>query len=534
VDIESTAGGIDTNGFFINTAAVSGAGGAITLKAVNTISTASLESSSNSGVSGDISVTSTSGNIFANGGNTDSSSVSGSAGKITFEALGTESSITTGNLDAKVSSGTGSGGEISLTAGRGDITTGYIRSDSAGGLGGNIKLDAQPQLGGDGGLVSVTDIINIQGADFSIFAGINENPNNNEGPKIEIRHRGIYSNPDDVFTVGDSSINGTEGAIMSGRYAIVDTLAIEEPYKLGGINFVTTLQIANAPLEKMIKDNLELVFVSQFPVPLSQNFKQKLDILQKSKALSITAAIDDLKYQSPDDKIKVAGSVFSGSSVLFDIKRILESANKYGVTDKAQIAYIIATASWESTFGIIGLSGYPERNPTNPAQLIYTYNPMFEYAGYPPGGIYYVTGSSAEQAYFNNYYANNNGNGNANSGDGYRYRGRGYVQLTGKSNYQRLGTDFSVDLIDDLADPNDNNDPDKVATNRQLAADILVRGMKEGLFTGVGFSSGPQGTISVSKNNPNFINARKIINSLVEASSIETMANKYLNTLNKI
>ena len=47
----------------------------------------------------------------------------------------------------------------------------------------------------------------------------------------------------------------------------------------------------------------------------------------------------------------------------------------------------------------------------------------------------------------NRVYANIIGNGNEASGDGYRYRGRGYIQLTGKSNYQAFSDFIGEDCV---------------------------------------------------------------------------------------
>ena len=47
----------------------------------------------------------------------------------------------------------------------------------------------------------------------------------------------------------------------------------------------------------------------------------------------------------------------------------------------------------------------------------------------------------------NRVYANRMGNGDEASGDGWRYRGRGFIQLTGKNNYEACGTGIGVDLI---------------------------------------------------------------------------------------
>lgn len=69
--------------------------------------------------------------------------------------------------------------------------------------------------------------------------------------------------------------------------------------------------------------------------------------------------------------------------------------------------------------------------------------------------------------------------GNLTPGDGARFGGRGYVQLTGRKNYEKAtakmkALGISVDLI---ANPEDAMRPD-------VAAAIMVSGMEEGWFTG--------------------------------------------------
>jgi putative chitinase len=61
----------------------------------------------------------------------------------------------------------------------------------------------------------------------------------------------------------------------------------------------------------------------------------------------------------------------------------------------------------------------------------------------------------------NRVYANRMGNGDEDSGDGWSYHGRGYIQLTGKDNYQSFGDtlDSSIDII---------GNPDLVSTDYPL------------------------------------------------------------------
>jgi predicted chitinase len=62
------------------------------------------------------------------------------------------------------------------------------------------------------------------------------------------------------------------------------------------------------------------------------------------------------------------------------------------------------------------------------------------------------------EAVFEKIYGGRMGNNAA--GEGYKYRGRGYIQLTGKDNYSRVGTAIKEDLV---GNPDLANDP-KVAT----------------------------------------------------------------------
>jgi putative chitinase len=58
-------------------------------------------------------------------------------------------------------------------------------------------------------------------------------------------------------------------------------------------------------------------------------------------------------------------------------------------------------------------------------------------------------------------YANRMGNGDEKSKEGWKFRGRGYLQCTGKSNYESLSKDFGIDFI---------SNPDLVATKYPLSS----------------------------------------------------------------
>lgn len=83
--------------------------------------------------------------------------------------------------------------------------------------------------------------------------------------------------------------------------------------------------------------------------------------------------------------------------------------------------------------------------------------------------------------------------GNTQPGDGYLFRGRGYVQITGRANYEKFG----------IAD-----DPD-VALRPDVAYHIAMVGMIDGKFTGKKLSDFTD-----------YVNKRRVVNGLDAAEKI--------------
>ncbi len=163
------------------------------------------------------------------------------------------------------------------------------------------------------------------------------------------------------------------------------------------------------------------------------------------------------------------------------LRLIWQECEKQKVTDKSHIAYILASAHHES-----GMGKY-----------------MVEFA----------SGKA--------YEGNIKQLGNTQQGDGPRYKGRGYVQLTGRRHYTsytgilKNERGLNVDLV---------NYPEK-ATTPEVAAFILVHGMKNGKFTGKSLSNFGAGA------NFDFKKARTIVNGLDKADSIAALAKKYRTAL---
>lgn len=95
------------------------------------------------------------------------------------------------------------------------------------------------------------------------------------------------------------------------------------------------------------------------------------------------------------------------------------------------------------------------------------------------------------------------------------YYGRGFVQLTWETNYEKAGTLVKENLVEF---------PDK-ALDPPTAAKILVIGMEQGLFTGLGLSS------FINSSRCDFYDARRCVNGVDSATEIAQYANSFLQAL---
>ena len=142
----------------------------------------------------------------------------------------------------------------------------------------------------------------------------------------------------------------------------------------------------------------------------------------------------------------------------------------------SQLAYGLATVKWETAHHFVPVTEFGKR------EYFKRYDP----------------GAASGQAL-----------GNTEPGDGYLFRGRGYVQITGRANYERIGRLLNIDLI---GEPWRALDP-------ETAYRIFSDGMTHGWFTGKKLSD-----YIASDQEAHFESARAIINGLDHAADIAAIA----------
>lgn len=105
--------------------------------------------------------------------------------------------------------------------------------------------------------------------------------------------------------------------------------------------------------------------------------------------------------------------------------------------------------------------------------------------------------------------------GNTQAGDGWKYRGRGYVQITGRANYERLSKALKLPVEQNLIDHPDNTLIPAVAYS------IMSYGMRKGAFTGKKLAD------YLSGDTCDYKNARRIINGTDQWQLIQGYAEKF-------
>ena len=149
--------------------------------------------------------------------------------------------------------------------------------------------------------------------------------------------------------------------------------------------------------------------------------------------------------------------------------RIIAECKRQGIVLDTQIAYVLATAKWETN---------------------HTFKPVKE--------AYWLSEKWRKK---NLRY--------------YPYYGRGLVQITWKKNYEKFGKLLGIDLV---------HKP-HYALKPDVAIFILVYGMIHGTFTGKKLND------YIKWYNTDFVGARRIVNGRDKATSIAKIATKILGDM---
>ncbi len=156
---------------------------------------------------------------------------------------------------------------------------------------------------------------------------------------------------------------------------------------------------------------------------------------------------------------------------------LLKEADINGITDRNQMAYVLATCWHECRFKSI------KEIRAKPGTKIWRLQ-----------NAYWLTG----------------------------YYGRGFSQLTWLKNYRKFKTIVGVDLV---------AQPDK-ALEPEIGAKILVYGMVNGSFTGLGLlSANKLSKYFKPMETPDWIGARQIVNGTFQAEKVASAAVKILSVI---
>lgn len=159
---------------------------------------------------------------------------------------------------------------------------------------------------------------------------------------------------------------------------------------------------------------------------------------------------------------------------------LIRQARAAGITDQRELAIFMGQMQIECG----GFKSMHEALGYRPERLLDLYGPYTDRRGVWHDGRNGLTTISearaittrgkegiAEAIYGGAWGARNLGN--TEPGDGWKYHGRGYIHLTGRDNYERIGRALGIDLV---------NNPD-LAADREIAARIAIHYWQERVRT---------------------------------------------------
>lgn len=196
------------------------------------------------------------------------------------------------------------------------------------------------------------------------------------------------------------------------------------------------------------------------------------------------------------------------SAQVTGIEALLAECEKQGVTDKRQIAYILATPMIET-----GGSFLPIKESLNySAEALFKKFPnrisSVDAATYGRTSLHHANQEMIGNIIYGGEWGKKN-LGNTQPGDGFKYRGRNFPQLTGRRLYEIFGYADNPDAVNTVP----------------VGAAIMVKAMKEGTFTGKKLSD------YFNASTEDWVNARRIVNGTDRAADIAKHAKTFYEAL---
>ncbi|QIG73269.1 lysozyme-like protein [Rhizobium phage RHph_N17] len=211
-------------------------------------------------------------------------------------------------------------------------------------------------------------------------------------------------------------------------------------------------------------------------------------------------------------------TIFNGSLTTSQVKGIdalLDACALEQVADGRHVAYVLATPMIET--GGTYLTKQESLN-YSPEGLRGTFGIARISAGQAQALGRTPKHAADQQAIANIVYGGNWGKenlGNVRANDGWDFRGRGLCQITGRANYEKFAKLLGLPL---------DTNPD-LAMQVDIAAKIMVVGMRDGLFTGRKLGN------YFTPVKSDWVNARQIINRFDRAEDIANYGRKFFSCI---